>query len=226
MSSLFNDQQANTVRDVTRALSDLIEADVPTEEADSEEETTSDAVSPEAVSCATSVIDKTIKHLQALVKDIQANTLNEAPTTVQDGETFLKKELGSKCNDNVLIITQLGVIGHQIKAQLEALQTDTTKFCIRMVNDTYGAIEAFKKKKTGLVIVDVMLPSQEDGLFAISEIRLLAKANEIETRIIALYHPMDRETHIHAMLKRQGSNIIIDKNEGWQDVLLAACKHP
>ncbi len=223
LSSPFNDQQANTVRDVARTLNELIETALPPP--DSESEIDTENVSPDTLSSATSIIDKTIKNLETLVKEIQADAPPIDPTN-EEGQTVLQKELGSKCNDNVLIVTQLGVIAHQVKAQLEALQTDTSKFCIRMVNDTYGAIEAFKKKKTGLVIVDVMLPSQEDGLFVVSEIRLLAKANDIQTRIIALYHPQDRETHIHAMLKRQGTNIIIDKNEGWQDVLMAACKHP
>lgn len=135
-----------------------------------------------------------------------------APTAAQSAAPKVSTYHGDK---SVLIAGQLGIITHQLRQSFTRLGGEVT-----VANDAHTAIEAYKNKDFGLVIIDLYMPTETEGLRVLEEVRRLSVICKIKTDTIVLSPPSRKDKHMRDLCKSKGATIFLEKNEGWYNLIL------
>lgn len=136
--------------------------------------------------------------------------LVEAPSeTVQQGPSGMQ-DLSRPDNNRVLLIGQLGNIMHQIKQLLKRHDA-----VVSIAKNTEEAIAEFQRQDYGMVIIDVMLTNEQDGMIVLNEIRNLASVCQIQTNIIMLMSST-KDKALCEKMQAKGVALLLEKSEGWQ----------
>lgn len=132
---------------------------------------------------------------------------------------FLK---GGEIEDNVirpksvLVVDDLGIITYQIDILFKKLGFEVTTS-----RELYDAINKYKKKDFGYVILDLFIPTEREGFILLDEIKKLALFCKLNTKIIMMSASSKGEYKDKCISR--GADCYIEKATGWQKNLINAC---
>lgn len=172
-----------------------------------------------------------IENLNAVIKIIRKKIDNailsqntsslSIPSAFNDGEEneFLK---GGEIKDSVirpksvLIVDDLGIITYQLELLFKKLGFEVT-----VSKELYNAIDNYKKKDFGYVILDLFIPTEREGFILLDEIKKLALFCKLNTKIIMM-SASSKSEYVDKCLSR-GADCYIEKTTGWQKNIVDAC---
>lgn len=113
---------------------------------------------------------------------------------------------------NILIIDDLGVITYQLGVLFRQAGFDVTTS-----KEIYDAIEKFKKQTFDMVIMDLFIPTEREGLILLEELKKVAATRRKPTKIGVMSASPKKE---HKQLcKMKGAEFYIEKVDEWQKEL-------
>ncbi|HEY9687903.1 MAG TPA: response regulator [Coleofasciculaceae cyanobacterium] len=115
---------------------------------------------------------------------------------------------------NVLITGQLGIIVHQLRQVITKQGGEVT-----IAKDIDEAILQYQKKDYSLVIIDLFMPTEREGLIVLEEIKRLSSACQIPTQVMVLA-PQSKDNSIKERCKGKGAAFFLEKMEGWHKTIL------
>ncbi len=116
----------------------------------------------------------------------------------------------------VLIIDDLGVITYQLNVIMQKYGFKTL-----VSQEIFDALEKFKNKRFDLVVMDLFIPTEREGLMLLNELQKLIKSHNLETKIIIITASNKKE-HKKLCMER-GVDIYIEKTGNWQEILCNQC---
>lgn len=150
----------------------------------------------------------TAKVVQNAVDQLKHRLASATDST--QGVRSLLPNTGTK---QVLIAGQLGIVLHQIRQSLTKLGAEIT-----LVKEMEGAIEACQKSEFQLIIIDLFMPSEREGMIVLNEIQRARTSRPLD--IIVLSPPCKDQSLQDACLGK-GANYFLEKTDGWHETLLA-----
>jgi CheY-like chemotaxis protein len=115
---------------------------------------------------------------------------------------------------NVLITGQLGIIVHQLRQAITRQGGEVT-----IAKDIDEAITQYQKRDYSLVIIDLFMPTEREGLIVLDEIIRLSSACQIPTQVMVLA-PQTKDSSIKERCKGKGAAFFLEKMEGWHKTIL------
>jgi len=163
---------------------------------------------------------KTIR--QKIDNSILAQSSLGMPTLDAGAESdFLK---GGELKDTVirpksiLIVDDLGIITYQLDILFKKLGFEVT-----VSKELYDAINQYKKKDFGYVILDLFIPTEREGFILLDEIKKLALFCKLNTKIIMM-SASSKPEYKEKCISR-GADVYIEKATGWQKNIIDACSN-
>jgi CheY-like chemotaxis protein len=129
---------------------------------------------------------------------------------------------GGEVNDgvvrskNVLIVDDLGIITYQLEILFKKLGFEVT-----VSRELYDAIDNYKKKDFGYVILDLFIPTEREGFILLDEIKKLSLFCKLNTKIIMMSASAKNEYKDKCI--NRGADAYIEKTTGWQKSIIDAC---
>lgn len=117
---------------------------------------------------------------------------------------------------SVLIVDDLGIITFQLETLFKKLGFDTT-----VSKELYDAIDQYKKKDFGYVVLDLFIPTEREGFILLDEIKKLALFCKLNTKIIMMSASSKGEYKDKCLSR--GADDYIEKSAGWQKQILDSC---
>lgn len=117
---------------------------------------------------------------------------------------------------NVLIVDDLGIITYQLEILFKKLGFEVT-----VSRELYDAIDNYKKKDFGYVILDLFIPTEREGFILLDEIKKLALFCKLNTKIIMM-SASARPEYKDKCINR-GADAYVEKTTGWQKNIIDAC---
>lgn len=117
--------------------------------------------------------------------------------------------------DTVLIIDDLCIITYQLGVLFKNLGYHVT-----VAKDIYDAVDKYKKLQFDLVVMDLFLPTDKEGIILLEELVKLRGINGASTRIGVMTASSKKEHHDACMEK--GADFYVEKTENWQKNLVIA----
>jgi CheY-like chemotaxis protein len=115
---------------------------------------------------------------------------------------------------NILIAGQLGIILHQLRQAITKLGGE-----VSIAKDMEEAIAEYQKRDYSLVIIDLYMPTEREGMIVLEEIKRLSVVCQIPTQMIVLA-PMSKDKSIREQCAAKGATIFLEKMEGWHQLIL------
>ena len=119
--------------------------------------------------------------------------------------------------DAVLIVDDLGVITYQLGVMFRNLGYDVV-----IAKEIYDAINKFKKREYKMVVMDLFIPTDREGVLLLDELVKLSKMADSST-IIGVMTASSKKEHRHMCLKK-GADFYIEKVDDWQNELVEYCE--
>ncbi len=135
-----------------------------------------------------------------------ASSTNTITETNANGDTF---NLPKK---TILVIDDLGVITYQLEILFKQMNFDVVTS-----QEIYDAIDKFKKQIFDMVVMDLYIPTEREGLILLEELKKLSSNSQKAARIGV----MSASTKIeHKQLcKMKGAEFYVEKTGDWQKEL-------
>lgn len=112
----------------------------------------------------------------------------------------------------ILIIDDLGVITYQLEVLFKQFG-----FEVITSKEIYDAIEKFKKQIFDLVIMDLFIPTEREGLILLEELKKVSSSKQKAVKIGVMSASSKKE---HKQLcKMKGAEFYIEKVDDWQKEL-------
>lgn len=115
---------------------------------------------------------------------------------------------------NILIAGQLGIIIHQLRQAITKLDGE-----VSIAKEVDDAIAEYQKRDYSLVIIDLYMPTEREGLIVLEEIKRISVVCHIPTQIIVLA-PLTKDKTIRERCKAKGATFFLEKVEGWHKIIL------
>jgi len=117
---------------------------------------------------------------------------------------------------SILIVDDLGIITYQLDILFKKLGFEVT-----VSKELYDAIDQYKKKDFGYVVLDLFIPTEREGFILLDEIKKLALFCKLNTKIIMM-SASSKSEYKEKCLSR-GADCYIEKTTGWQKSIIEAC---
>lgn len=117
---------------------------------------------------------------------------------------------------SILIVDDLGIITYQLDILFKKLGFEVT-----ISKELYDAIDKYKKKDFGYVILDLFLPTEREGFILLDEIKKLALFCKLNTKIIMMSASSKIEYKDKCISR--GADCYVEKATGWQKNIIEAC---
>jgi len=117
---------------------------------------------------------------------------------------------------SILIVDDLGIITYQLDILFKKLGFDVTTS-----KELYDAIDQYKKKDFGYVVLDLFIPTEREGFILLDEIKKLALFCKLNTKIIMMSASAKPEYKDKCISR--GADSYIEKATGWQKAIVDAC---
>lgn len=117
----------------------------------------------------------------------------------------------------IFIIDDLGVITYQLSVLLKK-----NHFNPITSKEVFDAISKFKKVNFEIVVMDLFIPTEREGLLLLDELMKISKQKGIEPNIIVMSASIKKEHKKQCLQK--GAKFFIEKKDNWQNKLLELCK--
>ena len=150
--------------------------------------------------------------------DVSANkvsgTVNsdDSAEYLRGGEVDINKQRPR----SVLIVDDLGIIIYQLEILFKKFGFDVTTS-----KELYEAIDKYKKKDFGYVILDLFIPTEREGFILLDEIKKLALFCKLNTKIIVMSASPKSEYKDKCL--NRGADHYIEKTTGWQKNVMDIC---
>ncbi len=115
-------------------------------------------------------------------------------------------------HQTVLIAGQIGIILHQLRHELKKLDADIT-----LAKNMDAAIDLFSQQAFSMVILDLFMPSEREGLIVLDEIQRARK--QTLTHVIVLAPPC-KDQNLQGRCIAKGATHFLEKMDGWQKSIL------
>ena len=119
---------------------------------------------------------------------------------------------------SILIVDDLGIITYQLDILFKKLGYEVTTS-----KELYDAINQYKKKDFGYVILDLFIPTEREGFILLDEIKKLALFCKLNTKIIMM-SASSKPEYKEKCISR-GADCYIEKATGWQKNIIDACSN-
>ena len=113
---------------------------------------------------------------------------------------------------SILIVDDLGVITFQLSSLLNKLGFNTVSS-----KEVYDAIDKFKKQDFDMVVMDLFIPTEREGLILFDELKKIANSRSLNT-IIGVMSATNKKEH-KVICKNKGAEFFIEKVDNWQKIL-------
>lgn len=147
----------------------------------------------------------------SLMSNLNAETEKEVLNDSEEKDTVIRPK-------SILIVDDLGIITYQLDILFKKIGYDVT-----VSKELYDAINQYKKKDFGYVILDLFIPTEREGFILLEEIKKLALFCKLNTKIIMMSASSKIE-YKEKCLSR-GADVYIEKATGWQKSLIDACSN-
>lgn len=117
---------------------------------------------------------------------------------------------------HALVIGELGVINYQVKTSLSKLGVEVT-----IVKHLDDALAAFHEQDYHYGVLDLMMPTLQDGLFAISELRKNTLLWGIPFELFVISNPV-QDKWVEKEVLANGAKSFFERTEHWQSRLFDA----
>lgn len=164
--------------------------------------------------------------LKDLVLDIRRKIdrleteLQESPVAARMSNMSVKSSGISLSDDEfdentkrVLVIDDLGVITYQLSVLFKNVGYDVT-----ISKEMFDAIDKYKKHDYDVVIMDLYIPTEREGLMLLDELVKLFKIKKYTSKIGVMTASSKKE-HRQVCLKK-GADFYIEKIDDWQSAIL------
>jgi len=118
---------------------------------------------------------------------------------------------------SILVVDDLGIITYQLDILFKKLGFDVT-----VSKELYDAINQYKKKDFGYVVLDLFIPTEREGFILLDEIKKLALFCKLNTKIIMMSASSKLEYKEKCISR--GADCYVEKATGWQKNIIDACK--
>lgn len=152
---------------------------------------------------------------EAKSKPKEEKTNAKKATKETPGESETSSEAIKRIK-SVLIVDDLGIIVYQLSLLFKRLDFDVVTS--QEIND---AIDKYKKKDFGYVILDLFIPTEREGFYLLDEMKKLSLFCKLNTKIIVM-SAISKEAY-KAKIVNHGADCFIEKTQGWQRKLMDAC---
>jgi CheY-like chemotaxis protein len=115
---------------------------------------------------------------------------------------------------NILIAGQLGIILHQLRQAINKLGGEVT-----LVKDMEAAIEQYKQQEYSLVIIDLFMPTEREGMIVLEEISRTNTLLKTNSQIIVLA-PISKDNNLNEVCRTKGASHFLEKVDGWHNTIL------
>ena len=119
---------------------------------------------------------------------------------------------------SILVVDDLGIITYQLDILFKKLGFEVT-----VSKELYDAINQYKKKDFGYVILDLFIPTEREGFILLDEIKKLALFCKLNTKIIMM--SASSKVEYKEKCISRGADCYIEKTTGWQKSLIDACSN-
>ncbi|MGN0017902.1 MAG: response regulator [Candidatus Gastranaerophilaceae bacterium] len=117
----------------------------------------------------------------------------------------------------IFIIDDLGVITYQLKTIFENAGYDTITS-----NEVFDAIEKFKRMKCDLVLMDLFIPTEREGLILLEKLKRLIAITQKPIKIGIITASTKKE---HKQIcKIKGADFFFEKVNNWHENILNVAK--
>lgn len=167
------------------------------------------------------VLNDVVKAIRKKIDNsiLSQNSLGMPTFSEESGEDYLK---GGELKDgivrpkSVLIVDDLGIITYQLEILFKKLGFEVTTS-----KELYDAIDQYKKKDFGYVILDLFIPTEREGFILLDEIKKLALFCKLNTKIIMMSASAKAEYKDKCVSR--GADSYVEKTAGWQKNIVDAC---
>lgn len=117
---------------------------------------------------------------------------------------------------NILIVGELGIVTYQLKMALKRLGPKVT-----IAKGVDEAIREYRQKPYHWVIIDLLMPTEREGLLVLEAIRQQENSSGASPNIVILCSPVkDRSAEIKQMCETRGVSLYLEKIEGWHQRMM------
>ena len=170
--------------------------------------------------------ETSIENITHAIEVLENNAMQKKPVT----EIALSQTEGSAANlnrlmekqlarmskqESALVVGTLGAINFQLKIMLS-----NHGYEVKMADAVDTAIEIYKSQDFGLVIIDLFMPSDQEGFAVLEALKRLAMHNELSTRFIVLSNHV-RNNKIQYLALGSGADYYFERTERWQEHILS-----
>lgn len=118
---------------------------------------------------------------------------------------------------DILIVGELGIVSYQLKQALTKQRANVT-----IVKGLAEAVAEYDRQNYGGVLVDIVMPKEDEWLRVIREIRKLALAKGAKTEIVVLGAPVHEfgAQEVKNLAIHCGADYFIEKIGGWHKTVM------
>lgn len=117
----------------------------------------------------------------------------------------------------ILIAGEIGIIAFQLKQALGRLGAEVT-----ISKDVGEAVTEYQKQVHPLVLIDLYMPTEREGLIVLREIRKISAAMAHQPDILVLSIP-SKDKRLQEACKSSGADVYLEKTEGWHKRVVDFC---
>ena len=143
------------------------------------------------------------------------------------GGTTAKKKQNKNINDDsneneenkvnfgqkkMLLVDNLGIITYQIQMIMESLG-----HAVIVSKDAYNAISLFEENDYDIVMLDLLIPTEREGLILLKQLKKIADDKNAQTIIGTMSVAGKKE--LKTLTIEHGADFYIEKSLNWQDKL-------
>lgn len=160
-------------------------------------------------------LKKQVLNIKERFKTILADA-NGASSTLKNNDKLFEDNVNDSINinksNNVLLVDNLGVITYQVQMIVSRLG-----FNVIPTKDVYGALSLFEDKDFDMVLMDLLIPTEREGLILLSEIQRISRRKGVNPVIGVMSVAGKKELKTEAL--EYGADFYIEKSYNWQQKL-------
>jgi CheY-like chemotaxis protein len=157
-------------------------------------------------------------------KELNANEFNNALTRInrklplgQDVEASIEEdsivERGGNEKIKILMIDNVGFIMQRIKQQLSK-----QNYIVETSNDVSKALEKIKKEYFDFIVLNILIPTEREGLMFLNSLKSVLSARKTNTKIIVTGDSLRKELIVY--LRENKVHHILERKPDWITKLL------
>jgi CheY-like chemotaxis protein len=154
---------------------------------------------------------------QRLAGVVSPATLSSGESSTASGISPRRGRTSDLKNQKILIAGEIGIIAFQLKQALSRLGAEVT-----ISKDVGEAVTEYQKQAHSLVLIDLYMPTEREGLIVLRDIRKIAASMERQPDILVLSIP-SKDKRLQEACKSSGADVYLEKNEGWHKRVVDFC---